>query len=168
MNEEIQIITTYNPFVITGVILSIIWAGAYILSWLVQWSWAWVDETKASKYNWVVQRFKYKTDPLPENGWAYVDEYYKYHLYKDGERVDRADSLASTCDNVSMCVTGNYSKYPFFLPLIWLSVLFLNFWSISMWFAMAFGLAFIMRMARRGQKLLTSHINDKNAHKEGK
>jgi len=152
MNENIQILTTYNPFVITGIVLSCLWAGAYILSWLIQWAWAWVDEGKISSNNQLIVKL---FGELPKN---YIklssSRAYNYAKIDDsGRESDLRDT------------SPNSFKYLLLLPLIWFSMLCLNFWYISMWFGMAYAVAFTMRMARRGQKILTKHINDKDAHK---
>ena len=153
--NEIQIISDYNPFVITGTVLSALWASAYVLSGLIQWAWAWVDETEVSKGNWIVG----KLSKQPTHGWVKENKYWMYYKYdKDGKQVDCTDGIKLPIDYW-------LSTYFFILPLIWFSMLCLNFWYMSMWFAMAYGLAFTMRMARRGQKLLTKHIADKDAHK---
>lgn len=180
--NEIQILTTYNPFVVTGTVLSIVWALAYVLSWVVQLSWAWVDEAKVGKDNWVAKRLE-----LPskiKDGWyRNTGDYYHYsYLYfKDGIVKDTAatgygltnlsdygteDIDVKNLPRLKYRGRKNYKNYIFGLPLIWFAMLCLNFWWISMWFAMFFAVAFTMRMARRGQKILTAHINDKDAHKE--
>lgn len=155
--NEVQIFGITNYFVITGIVLSGLWLGAYILSWIIQWAWSWVDESKVSPNNWVVSLFSIKL----KDDWVRVDKYWKYHKYnKDGVKVEETDSSIDVGDSCSLA-----PPYMLILPIIWFGVLCLNFWYISMWFAMAITLAFILRMARRGQKLLTKHINDKEAHK---
>ena len=160
--NEIQILSNYNPFLITGIVLSVLWAGAYVLSWIIQWAWAWVDESKVGSYNALIKKLfpldirEYHNATCEErkNGW--FTGYYgkEYTKFVDSDRVGYTNIYPSGF------------KYLIILPLIWFSMLCLNFWWISMWFAMAFTLAFTMRMARRGQKLLKAHINDKDAHKD--
>lgn len=171
--NEIQIHGITNPFVITGIVLSVLWMGAYILSWIVQWSWAWVDEAEVGKSNWVVNLFK---DSTKREGWYKVNKYYMYWKYSDGKKVGSADEfivermgypLESSVPRAHIIDDDDIQMYFLLLPLIWFGVLCLNFWYISMWFAMAITLAFTLRMARRGAKLLSRHINDKSAHGAG-
>jgi len=147
--NELQILNTYNPFVITGIVLSCLWAGAYILSWLVQWGWAWVDEQKVGKDNAVANKFRV----MFSNGWVYEGRLWVYYKYdKDGKEIDHGDMPI-------------YDSYFRVLPIIWGAMLCLNFWYISMWIVMVYAVAFTARMGRRGHKLLTKHIEDKEAHK---
>lgn len=159
--NEIQILTTYNPFVVTGTVLSIVWALAYVLSWVVQLSWAWVDEAKVGSSNWVASKFI--RDELKE-GWVRTDGAWKYKKYAKESKFGTTHGYIDCTDFDFIAHRG----FPYILipPLIWFAMLCLNFWWISMWFAMFFAVAFTMRMARRGQKILTAHINDKDAHKE--
>lgn len=156
--EIVQICGISNYFVITGVVLSGLWAGAYILSWLVQWAWAWVDEAEVANSNWIVSKtrpivneYSYKDQP---DGWMNTDSHtcWRYKKYKDGAVIAKTDT--------------NPCFYPWIIFLIWFSMLCLNFWYISMYFGLFFAIAFSTRMARRGQKVLAKHIADKDAHKD--
>ena len=113
-----------------------------------------------------MQRCARNYDKLPENGWARVNKYWMYNLYKDGNVVANEDSLPGSVGTIADCgpLIKGIQRYFFMLPLIWLGVLCANFWYISMWVGLSYGIAFTARMARRGQKLLKSHIEDKNAH----
>ena len=165
MNEHIQILNNYNPFVITGIVLSCLWLGAYILSWVIQWAWAWVDESKVSRNNWIASIF---SGNLKKDGWYenlafnYLpSSFYKYNQYKNGQCVSKNDHYHEY-------IIGKINTLGYFsiLPLIWFGMLCLNFWYISLYFVLAYGIAFTARMGRRGQKMLKAHIEDKNAHKD--
>ena len=158
--NEIQIFGITNYFVITGIVLSHIWAGAYILSWIIQWAWAWVDETKPSSFNWLAIKVVKRKDGWYMNPLGFIlnGMFYKYILIKDGKQYNEADYSPSE-------IIGIFRSYFLVLPLIWFGVFCANYWNISMWFAMGISLAFVARLTRRGQKLLTSHMADKDAHK---
>jgi len=152
MNETLQIIGNHNIFVSLGTLLSLIWAGAYILSWIVQWAWAWVDEGKVKGDNFLAKKI---CSELPK-GWKKSRDLWLYRKYDEsGGYIGGTDFYP---------ISGILRTYFGILPLIWFSMLCLNFWYISMWFGMVAALAFTMRMARRGQKLLSAHIADKEAH----
>jgi len=173
--NEIQIIGITNYFVITGIVLSGIWAGAYILSWIVQWAWAWVDETSVSKANWIVNL----TNPRKElNGWYKNTKYkgnerrsWQFFKFDNGICINHTDTSLNYEGNTvgemdfGVGMSPNTYTYHIYILVIWFGVLCAEFWYISMWFAMAVALAHITRMGRRGQKLLTAHIADKKAHK---
>ena len=170
MNETIQICGITNYFVITGIVLSGLWAGAYILSWLIQWAWAWVDEAKVDKGNWVVNLFERAKPTLPD-GWVRTNASYIYSQYdEDGVRLNRTDNISRILSGKDLeryvAWDSDFYNYVFFLPLIWISMLCLNFWYISMYFGLFFAIAFSTRMSRRGYKALTAHIADKDAHKD--
>lgn len=155
MNEIQTIVTHWHPLVATGVVLSGLWLGAYLFSWVVQWAWAFVDESEVSSSNWVASKFDFG---LP-SGWEKVDEFWMYHKYdKDRNVIDKTDG-------VKLPIRSIFYSYFGVLALIWVAMLSLSVWYISMWVVMAMALAWTMRMARRGQKLLTKHIEDKEAHK---
>ena len=149
-----EIIIGYTPFVVTGVVLSGLWAGAYILSWIVQWSWSYVDEANINHKNWVANKFN---RPLP-NGWVRENRYWMYYQY------DETGRQIAASDGEKLPILARLSTYFGVLPLIWLGVLCLNYWYISMWLALAYGIAVTARMTRRGQKTLVKHINDVKAH----
>ena len=149
---------------LSGVGLTALWAAAYIVSWIVQAIWSWVDETTISERNFVAALF----DPaIPKDGWARIGGYYEYHKYEDGLLVAHDTTCPEgTIVDCRHIITSDISNYIVILPFIWIAALCVYFWYISVWVALAACVAYVARMARRGQKLLTAHIEDKVAHKE--
>ena len=163
--NEIQILTTYNPFVVTGTVLTALWAVAYILSWVIQWVWAWVDEGEVGRSNWVANKLSHKS-----RGWVRTDDYWRYRKFLFGIfQINCQDNISCVEVGESAIILKNGNRfvmtYPVYPLLIWFGVLCLIFWNISMWFAMVYALALTARMVRRGQKMLKAHMEDKNAHK---
>ncbi|MCK5020989.1 MAG: hypothetical protein KAS32_28500 [Candidatus Peribacteraceae bacterium] len=171
--NEIQIFGYLNPLVTTGIILSLLWVGLYVLSWIVQLAWAWVDESKVAKNNWIVIKLSKKLPALGSiDGWWVANGRYNYYEYKDGKPTGKKEDYISDIKRhrgysgeIYRSLATEMPTYALYLPLIWLGVLCLYLWYISIWVALAYAVAWSARATRRGQKILKAHMSDKDAHK---
>ena len=133
------------PWIIGG-ILAVSLLAIYLLSWIAQWSWAWMDDAKTSERNKLmdfimldVRKFKERKDV------GYVSCF----PYEKGSEI--ADGMGTFLALMAIL---------FFIPAI---IVYL--WELVLFILCLILLANVVRFSRRHKKLFDEHLNDKKAHK---
>lgn len=150
------------------------WGVAYISSWVVQLSWAWIDDSEVSENNWLVDKvpklsnWKYPVyngfgDDLENRGFS-VFGYAKDIKFKKKS----VHGLKHGVDYI-YCFEVNFYKMIVILftsvsPLLVLVSIKLYPLVIGICTLMLVG--YLARFSRRTKKLFDKHVVDKNAHKE--
>lgn len=134
--NDLQMAFINNPFGTVYAGSLILWVGSIIASSILGRAWCWIDDT---------------TYRGPNVAFRFVTE--KVFRLKDIDRYYDEEFAAA----FYVCIL-----VPFFLFITILSIFF---WQVSMWFALAGFVAFVARTSRRVQKNLAKHIEDKGAHK---
>lgn len=135
-----------------GVVIFAMWILAYILCWVGQWAWAWIDDSEVEGTNKLVKflamkvfgygffhagRYRRFTDS---------DDYYKECRATDGEGPFFLSALLTAL-----------------LPLA--IVMAVDFYPVTIGIVTAIGLAMLARFSRRVKKQFDAHAKDKDAHK---
>jgi len=144
MNEtnEVCNIIFGLPWII-GSILAGSLLALYFLSWLVQWAWAWVDDSKMAERNKIIDFIMFNLCKF-EKG-KYLD---LFPYEKNGDIADGSGVF-----------------------VILMTILFLTPPTIVyLWELVLFAIGFILlanlvRFSRRHKKLFDEHLKDKSAHK---
>ena len=157
-------------------IISAIGITAYATSWVGQWVWSWLDDSKVGHNNKFLELFM----PLPKYRYPVADfggeeAYWMSDCKEDsGKRRNRHSSNNSHIKG-DLKRTGSMDNPPlgfkFFLLLFLMcisgqviAIMYVNL-HISLCIGGFFALAFTTRGGRRLQKKLDKHVNDKDAHK---
>lgn len=145
-------LNAYEIAIGSGVIILAGWLVAYILCWVGQWAWAWVDDSKAGENNLIVKlilekifEFKFEQNP----GYKYVKD---IAWVKGGKKSEYRELYV-----FKFCFMT--ASIPLFI------VLTLDFYYVALTIASISLLAILARFARRHKKLFDKHIVDKEAHK---
>lgn len=165
----------YQIAVVCGIGLGLCWLLAYLLCWLGQWAWAWVDDSEISLENWLAKRVNFSKWKYPVHndygealkraakngkkpfGWAKE----KKHEHKSvGELKHGKEYVYS------------HERVPGILSLILLSMALPMFvliafklYSVALIILTLMVIAWVARFSRRHKKLFDKHITDKEAHK---
>jgi len=164
-------------FFIGGCIL-IVGIMLYVLSWVIQWAWAWVDDTKASDENWISSKCKSSKWKYPvynafgEGLASAIKENAKpFGFAKDKANKNKAvTNLKEGVDYVyshSDLASSRYCLYVFISmlsPIV--AVLSFKVYNIVMALMIIVMVAYLARFAKRSKKLFDKHVKDKGAHKE--
>lgn len=133
----------YEIAITVGVCLAAMWVLAYILCWIGQWAWAWINDSEVGKRNKMVEVIALRV------GYEIVDYIYMYRKNlrdTDGEAPFFICGAALSISPLAMVMAFSY--YP-----------------VSIGVATAATLAFMARFALRHKKLFDKHIVSKGAHK---
>lgn len=165
-----------NEYEMAGIIggcLIGFWVAGVILSRAGAWCWAWVDDSEETGKNLVYEltiRKIMPTEPteLPD-GWkkSPEDSMWKYYKGADyGKRTDYTDYIRKSAEpDEDVYVFGLILSLGL-LPT--LTLIAFKFYPVAIGIVLAWALAHTARMARRGGKMLSAHIKDKDAHKDTK
>ena len=138
-----------NEYEIAGVVsgsIAAIWILVYILCWVGQWAWAWVDDAKVHKGNLIVGFLAKK--------YGFVDdgdkELYYHHpvIGGHGEGFIPFVGTLGVTSLIPVCLVVTFNFYPIVLSVL-----------------LFFVFAMLARFSRRHKKLFDKHIEDKDAHK---
>ncbi|HGN4787834.1 TPA: hypothetical protein ACKTE9_001491 [Pseudomonas aeruginosa] len=148
-HEHITQIPDYLFTFILGVVLAFLWAFAVFLAWAWGRAWAWIDDSKPPRHNFLTRRvmvllgFKLQDDPWP----AYQYRHLKNNFGSDGHIGFFAPILIAITSPSLLLLS--FDIYPFTICGLTL-----------------FAVAHLARFARRHKKLFDKHIADPNAHKQ--
>jgi len=148
---------------------------AYVLSWVVQWAWAWIDDGKASKKNWIASKtifskWKYPVhndygDALERkaktnaDGWGYAKD--KKHTHKSVHNLKHGIDYLYDWQ-----ISGRYFWLVLgMIPLPVVAVLMYDVYPITLTIGVLIVLAYLARFSRRHKKIFDEHVKDKGAHK---
>ncbi|MFU4132759.1 hypothetical protein ACM7HG_30015 [Pseudomonas aeruginosa] len=148
-HEHITQIPDYLFTFILGLFLAFLWAFAVFLAWAWGRAWAWIDDSKPPRHNFLTRRvmvllgFKLQDDPWP----AYQYMHSKNYCESDGH-------------------IGFFA--PILISILAPSLLLLSFdlYPVTVCGLTLFAVAHLARFARRHKKLFDKHIADPNAHKQ--
>ncbi|MBP2698397.1 hypothetical protein [Pseudomonas aeruginosa] len=148
-HEHITQIPDYLFTFILGLFLAFLWAFAVFLAWAWGRAWAWIDDSKPPRHNFLIRRvmvllgFKLQDDPWP----AYQYRHSKNNFGSDGH-------------------IGFFA--PILIAITSPSLLLLSFdiYPVTICGLTLFAVAHLARFARRHKKLFDKHIADPNAHKQ--
>ena len=162
-------------FVFSAVILAAC-VSAYVFSWVVQWGWCWVDDSKMGKKNWLAGKLtftkwiypvynahggdleravKSSEEPL---GYAKNKEHENKGVYglEEGKDYKYSNSINSSIwlaallfSLAPLVLLFSFKVYPLTLASITIVLI-----------------AYTVRFARRNKKMFDLHVTDKGAHKE--
>ena len=175
-----------------GGCLAVLWIVAYILCWVGQWAWAWIDDSEAGKRSLFIKLFD-KTKAVPYSEW-------KYPVYNKGPKelakavddgtVKSFDIFGYAKDakleNTSVHKIEEGIDYIYdsslrrkqdkspdsHAPIALLisaltpigSVLIFKVYPIALSVAVLCAVAYLARFTRRNKKMFDEHTKDKNAH----
>lgn len=142
----------YNAYQIaigSGLIILAGWIVAYLLCWIGQWAWAWVDDSKAGDNNVLISKILTKVFGLE----------YKKDRFNDMEWHSKSGSRVF--------------EYGLYVCMFWVLtsliplaiVLCIKFYYVALSLFSLCCLMFLSRFARRHKKLFDKHVKDKEAHK---
>jgi len=134
----------YKIAILCGGIIVIGWIVAYVLCWIGQWAWAWVDDSKVGQRNLIVKYLANK------NGF---DDYHGSVFDYKGKKKGYSDGLWSFMRAFLFTVT---------LPFVLLMTIKL--YPIALAILCMALVAWVARFSRRHKKLFDKHIVDKDAH----
>ncbi|HEJ2104692.1 TPA: hypothetical protein SLV91_003651 [Pseudomonas aeruginosa] len=148
-HEHITQIPDYLFTFILGLFLAFLWAFAVFLAWAWGRAWAWIDDSKPPRHNFLTRRvmvllgFKLQYDPWP----VYQYMHSKNNFGSDGH-------------------IGFFA--PILIAITSPSLLLLSFdiYPVTICGLTLFAVAHLARFARRHKKLFDKHIADPNAHKQ--
>lgn len=132
---------------IIGVALGLLLIVAYVLCWCWQITWAWIDDGKCTRGNYIVKWLCYRSGYVDRNA-------SEFQFYTSSEHNRNISDGA----------------WPFFRAMLILMAAPLlvlvscQFYPIALSLILAFGLAYICRFTRRLRKKFGSHVADDKAH----
>jgi len=166
----------YQMAMLVGVCLFGAGVAAYIFSWIAQWAWAWVDDSKTGKKNWIsskvtLSRWKYPVynkceAELEENG---TDGLSVFGYAKDKKL--NGCSVHGLIEEEDYIYTWRIplGSYPYIIISFLFAPIFCVFaikaYPVTIGIATALLLAHLARFSRRHKKMFDEHVSDKNAHK---
>ena len=166
----------YQIAIAAGVTLFACIIMAYILCWILQRAWAWVDDSKAKNVNWLISKtpckWKYPVynasgenlKKLAEN----KEEIFGYAKDKKNHNKSVHDGLREGVDYVyTHNISATYLPFlfiAFILPIV--ALITFKFYPVTLFIVSIVSIAFLSRFALRSKKLFNKHIKDKDAHKE--
>lgn len=149
---------------------------AYILCYVCQWVWSWVDDGEMSSVNWLCEKTRLTK-------WKYP--VYNAHgdcLRRKRDRGDKPFGYAKDKKNknkgVSGLIEGKDYVYSFNLSTTCLPFMFsllalpmaaliaFKLYPVTLFIGTSIAVAYLSRFARRSKKLFDKHVTDKDAHKE--
>lgn len=160
INEIATIGASMNEYEIAGFIglcLIAIWVASLILSVISQRCWAWIDDAKTSKGNWLLNcltpnSLQWKSS----NG-----EYWKYY------RGTNYKNRVAETDHPDEAYVGLIMAYGAILSILPISLLIaFKFYPIVIGIALFFTIAHLAHYSRRHKKAFDVHVKDTKAHKE--
>ena len=160
-----------------GIGLSAFCIIAYVFSWIVQWTWTWVDDGKAPETNWLVDKTAFSK--------------WKYPVHNDyGEELERKAKADSKCNafGYSKEKENNHksvhelrhgedylythqlsSMYSWIvlgaIPLPMIVIFLYDVYPVTLTIGVLIVLAHLARFSRRHKKIFDEHVKDKSAHK---
>lgn len=135
----------YKIAIAVGIYLAALWVLAYILCWVGQWVWAWLDDSEVGKGNKIVNYLSKKA--------GYTDrDCSTFRFYTPSGGISDGALPFVTCGAL-------LSAVPF------VAVCAFSFYPITIGAATAIAVAFIARFALRNKKLFDKHVKNKDAHK---
>lgn len=164
----------YQIAIWCGVTIAALWLVAYILCWIGQWAWAWVDDDEIDSSNWLAgkihfSKWKY---PVYNNYGIGLEEAVKENKKPFGYAKDKKHenkSIGKLTEGVdykySHSVGGGIITLSFLTSLLpILFVVSLHFYPIVLAVLILATIAWVARFSRRHKKLFDKHIQDKDAH----
>jgi putative effector of murein hydrolase LrgA (UPF0299 family) len=159
---------------ISCVAIASFWVAIYFLSWVVQLIWAWVDDAKIGKKNWLAKQVKFSFTkwkyPVFNGsyqkgkdifGWAKDPSLKNASIYNLREGYDYIYDWSFRGPNGSFFRLGAFVSV---MPLIVFT--FYKQYQLMITISSIIILAHLGRFARRVNKKLMKHVADKNAHSE--
>lgn len=121
--------------------------ASYVLCWIGQWVWAWVDDSEIFECNVLIYCVMVKALRYESSGgvWDYIKD------TKSGTR--KSDGLIAFALLLSLSA----------VPL--LSYLSFVFYQVFLCTASVVAIAYLARFARRHKKLFDKHVKNEDAHK---
>jgi hypothetical protein len=156
--------------------------AAYVLSWVAQWAWAWIDDSEVGDKNWLAEKISLVETPFAK--WKYpVYNAAQKELDSNSNPDRKAFGFAKDPDlnNKSVYdlvegrdylytwrtgVRANYVAIPIassLSPVI--IVVCVQFYPVALTVGSLFLMAHMARFGRRHKKLFDKHLTDKDAHK---
>ena len=126
----------------------IFWYLAYILSWVVQWAWAWIDDSEIGKNNALIKKI------ASYMGYEETESRYSFNAYDHKSSGSSSDGVWQF--HLFVLITG-------IIPLT--IVLSINFYPVALSLVTLTIIAHIARFSRRHKKIFDEHVKDKSAHK---
>ena len=166
----------YQIAIIVGGGVLLAWLCAYLFSWVVQLAWAFIDDNKASKRNWLETKVNFSKYKYPVyNEWrdeglekaiADGEEPHKYSKNKADKNKKARDVDSDNCKYGFNRAGGIFtvSALSSLVPLV--AVFSFNFYPVALFIVTLLSVIYITRMIVRGKKLFNKHVADKDAHKE--
>lgn len=141
----------YQIAALCGGAIAALWVLAYILCWVGQWAWAWVDDSEVGKVSLLISWIAGVT------GYEYVIKSYSSSFVwkKKGKRDSSADWGFVPFFNIALITSS--------VPMV--VVLCFNLYQVAISILIAAMLAWVARFSRRHKKLFDKHVVDKDAHK---
>ncbi|HCL4225694.1 TPA: hypothetical protein N2C25_003923 [Pseudomonas aeruginosa] len=149
LHEHITQVPDYLFTFILGLALAFLWAFAVFLAWAWGRAWAWIDDSKPPRHNflthWVMGLL----------GFHLEDDRWSVYVYRHSKNKRGSDGASGFFYPVLIAVTAP-------------SLLLLSFdlYPITVCGLTLFAVAHLARFARRHKKLFDKHIADPNAHKQ--
>jgi hypothetical protein len=156
----------YQMAIIIGGGITALFIVAYLLCWVCQWAWAWVDDGKASDKNWIAKKVRFSRWKYPvylgdnrEKPFGYAKD--KKH---EGKSVSGLDSGVDY--HCTHNVYGGYFSAALLSFLLPASVLIAaKFYAVTLIILVVMLIAYLARMVIRNQKMFDEHVKDKKAHR---
>ena len=140
----------YVHYLFIGGGLFCAWVGLFILTWLTQWCWAWVDRSKINKRNWLSQRIMFAL------GWEDYEERSPYGSCDDVYYRKGKETSDGTVAVLGIaCILAIVPAF---------SLIAISHYPITLFVISSIVIAYLARFARDGKKAFDRHIKDKEAH----
>jgi hypothetical protein len=124
------------------------WMFLWLLVWIGQSCWAWVDDTEVAERNKLVILLNKLWGNTLHRRAASGGGYY---LNKNDDSVEGGSAFFKTVFITAL------------IPIIIVAIV--DFYTVALIALSAYALAHVTRFARRHKKLFDKHVDDKNAHK---
>jgi hypothetical protein len=160
----------YQIASIVGGVIAVGWFVAYVLCWLGQWAWAWVDDSEVGKRNWLASKINFSKWKYPV--YLYSESFEngdKPHGYAKDKKYNntKCGGLREGVDyKYGFNTYGGIISTTFITSLIpMFAVISFNLYPVTLAFLCVALIAWVARFSRRHKKLFDKHIVDKDAHK---
>lgn len=144
----------YEISVGLGFCIFALWIAAYILCWIGQWLWAWIDDSEVGRHNVLVGFLLGKLHGI------------EYKLNPELELVEDYGYILPTGKKAYFSELYVLRFWFFTSAIPTLCVLALDFLSATLTIASVVAVAYLARFSLRTKKKIDRHCNDKAAHCE--
>ena len=142
----------YQQALVLGVCILIVSIAAYFITWVGQWCYAWLDDSKTGKDNLIILKLS--------KLFGYEDASLQSHYHSSWRYRSTSNPKVVTDGEAFFFVPATTLA---FVPLA--IVIFLDFLCFSLTVAGLVLMAHLARMCFRHKKLFNKHVNDTGAHK---